>query len=131
MEEFHNENYTHIFHHFGSGTFAGADTYIPATFVSNPLIFVEEYKRLNKNTRFTPRPRINNNCLVTTPFDMIYNILFMTEQSLNNSCGYGVYETKRRNGANFIRYACMTDNEIEKDLLDIRDVYYKQKMDCR
>lgn len=122
-------NYTHIFHHFGSGTFANADTYIPATFVSNPLIFVDEYKLLNKNTRFTPKPWINNNCLVSTPFDMIYNILFMTEQGLNNSCGYGIYETKRRNGARFIRYACMTDNEIEKDLLDIRDVYYKQKIE--
>ena len=34
----------HVFRHFGSGTFAGADTYFPAEFIVNPMIFMKEYR---------------------------------------------------------------------------------------
>ena len=33
----------HVFHHFGSGTFNGAVTYLPKEFIVNPLIFVQEF----------------------------------------------------------------------------------------
>ena len=33
----------HVFHHFGSGTLAGAETYLPKQFIMNPLIFVKEF----------------------------------------------------------------------------------------
>lgn len=29
----------HVFHHFGSGTLNGADTYLPEDFILNPLVF--------------------------------------------------------------------------------------------
>ena len=41
-----NNGFTHIFHHFGSGTLAGADTYLPQSFIVNPMIFMKEYNEL-------------------------------------------------------------------------------------
>ena len=43
----------HVFHHFGSGTFNGAATYLPKEFIVNPLIFAQEYKELI-NKRIIP-----------------------------------------------------------------------------
>lgn len=36
----------HVFHHFGSGTFKGADTYFDEDFLINPADFVREYHEL-------------------------------------------------------------------------------------
>ena len=82
----------HVFHHFGSGTFAGADTYIPEQFVVNPMAFMEEYKELDSG----PSVFIDSSALMTTPYDMIYNTFKMKQDGLHNSCGYGVYHTKMR-----------------------------------
>ena len=38
----------HVFHHFGSGTLNGADTYLPEDFILNPLVFKEEWEELKK-----------------------------------------------------------------------------------
>ena len=38
----------HVFHHFGSGTLNGADTYLPEDFILNPLVFREEWEELKK-----------------------------------------------------------------------------------
>lgn len=83
----------HVFHHFGSGTFAGADTYIPNQFVVNPMAFMEEYKELDI---VPPSVFIDSLALMTTPYDMIYNTFKMKQDGLHNSCGYGVYHTKMR-----------------------------------
>lgn len=37
----------HVFHHFGSGTFNGSDTYFADSFIVNPMVFAQEYKELN------------------------------------------------------------------------------------
>lgn len=48
----------HVFHHFGSGTLAGADTWLPRFFIVNPMIFMNEYKELlAKGVRFA-EPRM-------------------------------------------------------------------------
>ena len=36
----------HVFHHFGSGTFNLADTYLSEDFICNPIIFRQEYNEL-------------------------------------------------------------------------------------
>ena len=33
----------HVFHHFGSGTIAGADTYCISDYILNPMTFVKEW----------------------------------------------------------------------------------------
>ena len=39
---------SHIFHHFGAGSLAGADTYFSSEFVLNPIFFRTEYMELMK-----------------------------------------------------------------------------------
>ena len=38
----------HVFHHFGSGTFNNASTYLSEDFIVNPIIFKQEYDELIK-----------------------------------------------------------------------------------
>ena len=62
----------HVFHHFGSGTFNNASTYLSEDFILNPIIFKQEYDELVK-LNHNPNVYINQNCMITTPFDMIAN----------------------------------------------------------
>ena len=39
----------HVFHHFGSGTFAGADTFLCRNFILNPILYEEERSVLEKS----------------------------------------------------------------------------------
>lgn len=121
----------HVFHHFGSGTFAGADTYIPEQFVVNPMAFMEEYKELDI---VPPSVFIDSLALMTTPYDMIYNTFKMKQDGLHNSCGYGVYHTKMRHyhmiGNSTIQgfINANTTEERVKRLEDIRS-YYANRME--
>ena len=40
------EGERHVFHHIGSGYFAGVPTYLSKFFVSNPVLFKQEYQEL-------------------------------------------------------------------------------------
>ena len=96
------EELHHVFHHFGSGTFAGADTYLSKEFIINPILFRQEWEELHK-IGCDPKAYINPLCRVTTPFDMIINQ--MLEESRSNgrhgSCGMGIYETIKRYEGNY------------------------------
>lgn len=91
------EGLHHVFHHFGSGTFAGADTYFAEEFILNPILFRQEWEEL-KMLEYTPTVYLNPLCRVTTPFDMIINQIL--EESRSNrrhgSCGMGIFETVKR-----------------------------------
>lgn len=119
----------HVFHHFGSGTFAGADTYIPEQFVVNPMAFMEEYKELDRE----PSVFIDSSALMTTPYDMIYNTFKMKQDGLHNSCGYGVYYTKMRHRDTIVNSTVQdfidanTTEEQVKRLENIRS-YYEHRM---
>ena len=81
----------HVFHHFGSGTFAGADTYIPEQFMVNPIIFNQEYDDLSKylkNTKIICHLR----CPIVTPYHMLIGQAREFKYR-NGSCGQGVWET--------------------------------------
>lgn len=39
----------HVFKHFGSGTFAGADTYLLKSFILNPMEFIRELNEFRAN----------------------------------------------------------------------------------
>lgn len=84
---------THIFHHFSSGTFQGADTYICKNFTVNPMIFVKELVELMfKSNRFYVHPE----CKVVTPFDMLRNLQERRISGLHNTCGAGYWNTLER-----------------------------------
>lgn len=95
----------HVFHHFGSGFFDGADTYFDSHFMLNPIFFNKELKDLKSKYEhffgdpwFNPIFEAHADCRVTTPYDSIINQI--VEQSRGNgrygSCGYGIWETQKR-----------------------------------
>ena len=105
-------NERHVFHHFGSGIFSGADTYIAPQFMINPIIFCKEYEELSEVfNRHMLRPNIyvNKDCRVTTIYDVLFNRLIEEERGSNKhgSCGLGIFETFNRNKT---RYAFTFDD---------------------
>lgn len=86
----------HVFKHFGSGYFASADTYIPEQYLINPLEFVREFKELFPRY---PWAYVHPKCIVTTPWDMIANMVIEDFRGDNRhgSCGMGIWETIQRN----------------------------------
>lgn len=87
----------HVFHHFGSGTFNHASTYLSEDFIVNPIIFKQEYDELMKLGYIT-NVYINQNCMLTTPFDMMANQIIEENRGKNKhgSCGLGIFETIKR-----------------------------------
>lgn len=87
----------HVFHHFGSGTFSGADTWFSEDFIVNPMLFKSEWEELEA-LGYTPRVWMHPHCRITTPFDMILNQLIEEKRSdaRHGSCGVGIYETIKR-----------------------------------
>ena len=84
----------HVFHHFGSGSLSGADTYLSSFYILNPMYFVREYEELVSCQR-EPAVFRDRSCIWTTPFDMMINQI--AEESRGDlrhgSCGAGIWET--------------------------------------
>ncbi len=95
----------HVFHHFGSGSFAKADTYLSEYFICNPIVFKDERVKLNNLAKLPQfddmnlNVTIHPNSIITTPYDMILNQGKETQRDTNRhgSCGVGVHETIVRN----------------------------------
>jgi len=82
----------HIFSHIGSGSFAGADTYLSGYFILNPMLFSKELKILGTDVG---RIFIDRRCIITLPCDMLLNQFAETMRGSNRhgSCGVGIFET--------------------------------------
>lgn len=118
----------HVFHHFGSGNIAGADTYLSKDFIVNPIIFNKEYEDLKRKGIVT-KTFVHKDCLFTTPFDMLINQISETYRGKDRhgSCGLGVNETIVRNNSmnTFTIYDIYKmPNYLTKVLLDIISTYY-------
>ena len=109
----------HVFSHFSSGTFQGADTYISEYFAINPITFVNEYLNLQNKFGITPNVYIHPDCKIITPFDILANLTEREQSGLHNTCGNGFWKTLerynegygmgrasyyRRNDASWMRY---------------------------
>ena len=84
----------HVFHHFGSGNFEGADTYLSSEFIVNPITFNRELSEL-KTRESTTKCYVDRNCRFTTPFDMMINQIVEEYRGdgKHGSCGLGIFET--------------------------------------
>ena len=122
-----------MFHHFGSGTFAGADTYFGEEYILNPLAFRKEYEEL-KALGYSPRVYSHWNCRWSTPYDMITNQILEDSRGKNRygSCGMGIWETvlRYRNTINpsFQQFYNMTKDEQVALLKRIRDEYTSKRL---
>lgn len=120
------EGIRHIFHHLGSGTLAGADTYFCDAFLINPMIFRDEYEEL-AGLRGDFKVYVNGSCRWTTPYDMILNQ--MAEEyrgrARHGSCGFGIWETvlRYRNGVAAKAFGECDEAAVRDVLIFLRDEY--------
>jgi len=88
----------HTFSQFGSGTFAGAATYLSQHVVFNPPALLSECNHLEAVGIKNPirRVAIHEDCLVTTPYHLLLNKIRETLRgdSCHGSTGTGLNETK-------------------------------------
>ena len=129
----------HVFHHFGSGTLAGADTYLPEYFIVNPMSFRSEYECLKCNF-INPKVYINQMCYVSTLFDMMANQIIENSRgdARHGSCGMGIWETLLRcksfKHQTMIKdYYAGNKNKIYFNLINVKKYYEKRfsEMDIR
>ena len=91
-----NDGTRHVFHHFGSGSLRGCDTYLSRYFIVNPLLYKKEYNGLNKLIQqYNSRTFIDDSCLITTPWDILLN-QEIAKYNGHGSCGIGINETVER-----------------------------------
>ena len=108
----------HVFHHFGSGTFYGASTYFDRHFIVNPIFFLKEIHELAR-LGYHPICDVNFQCPMALPFDAILNQILEKGRGKNKhgSCGFGVYETVKRNEEGYT--------------LEYGDIYYLTKEELK
>lgn len=125
------EGIRHVFSHFGSGSFVGADTYLSKEYILNPMNFKKEWDELDK-VGIIPKVFVHRECIFTTPFDMIINQIVEESRGDNRhgSCGMGIWETIVRNET--VKYTAnyySTDTYKLKYYLEfIRDRYLQNRL---
>lgn len=126
-----NNGFRHVFHHLGSGTVVGADSYFGKDFIVNPIIFREELENLKcSNTKIFVNPK----CMVSTLYDMIINqVVELSRSSIKHgSCGYGIWETQRRYMSEYsLQYEeliQMSDKDLFEYLKSIANDYFYRQM---
>lgn len=124
----------HVFHHFGSGTFAGADTYLSEKYILNPMAFRKEYEELEA-MGFTPKVYANPNCMWSTPYDMIVNQMLEDSRGNNRhgSCGMGIWETILRYKSTDWHYDLQRFNNFNEEtkfnwLQDLHETYIEERL---
>jgi len=93
----------HVFSHLGSGTLAGAHTYLSKHFIFNPLIFRRELEEISsKLPNRSVLVSANPDALLSTPYDVYLNRAAEEQrQNRHGSCGIGINETVTRCLAGF------------------------------
>jgi adenylosuccinate synthase len=122
------EGKRHVFHHFGSGTFAGIPTYLSEFFIINPIAYYREKDEL-KALGLWPVVYAHPNCLVTTFADMMINQELEDKRGKkrHGSVGLGISETIERSGVAGLKIT-MADlwnnsSSTERKLREICDKY--------
>lgn len=131
----------HVFHHFGSGFFDGAQTYFDEDFMVNPVFYCQERTVLMDEacghdcfgTWRRHQDYIHYDCRVTTPWDCLCNQIVEEDRGKDRhgSCGFGIWETQKRYEATYgwsfgdLATICARDDDamLRKYLHDVRDNY--------
>lgn len=118
----------HVFHHFGSGSFAGVPTYLSQFFIVNPICFYRELEDL-RALGLNPTVYAHPDCLVTTFADMMINQTLEDRlgDKRHGSVGMGINETIERSGVQELRIT-MADlwnasKSLERKLVEICGKY--------
>lgn len=118
-----------VFSHLGSG-FCHSDIMFSKYYMINPMVFCPEYEEFIKNHEDIHKIYIDKNCTLTTPFDMYINRLVEDRRTKKHgSCGYGIWETVKRNEIIPIFWhemQTLSDCELTMLLSHIRDYYFSK-----
>jgi len=122
----------HVFSHFGSGTFSGAQTFLSEFFITNPILFKKELLKLQEHA-YSPKVTVHPQSIVTTPYDMFINQTYenFLENSRHGSCGVGINETVERNLNDQYRLTVSDffhHKIARKKLLKIRDHWTNRRL---
>lgn len=118
----------HIFSHFGAGTFAGATTYLSRDFIVSPIAFTQELRQLESLGWRYRRPNVDEDCRVTTIYDVLYNQFLERQRGddRHGSCGMGINATVDRDVAVPLRLRIPTA-ELRDEILPAIGEYYLEK----
>ena len=126
----------HVFGHFGSGTFNNTPIFLSKYFVVNPLSFLKELNELMK-IGLNPQIYVDDECLITTPYDMIINQIVEIFRGKNNhgSCGLGFNETLVRNSKDRFKLKVkdildinLNKTKVYEILMDIKNHYVNKRL---
>lgn len=124
---FQKDGKSHIFSSIGAGTFQGTPTYWSKYCTFSPAFFVEEYKLLYDAITIY----IDNQCPVTTHYDVLYNRAIETSRGDKRfgSCGVGFGATIQRHFNDLIQITVsdLKNVTIVKEKLQEVRHYYKSK----
>ena len=123
------EGIHHTFAQFGSGTFAGARTYLSRFVLVNPLSMFAEEKHLQELgiTDGFNRMAIDARAPITTPYHVAINRLReLSRDSRHGSCGMGIGETM----SDYLAYGedvlfagdLLDENQMRKKLQFLREI---------
>lgn len=87
----------HVFHHFGAGAGADAETYFSKDFYVSPIFFRKEYEELERKG-YNLKVYVDPDCRVVLPSDIMINqeIENLRNKNRHGSCGYGFFEAVTR-----------------------------------
>jgi len=88
----------HVFSHFGAGTLLGAPTYWSHYCIVEPKTLLREFEELRNDFDVVPQLYVDYRAIVTTPFDVLFNIKLEESRGENKhgSVGLGINETIER-----------------------------------
>ena len=111
------------FHHFGSGTYHGADTFYSKYFILNPIQFVNEYNSLIIKPKHIFR---DIKCKWSTPYDIMANIIEEEQRNRHCSCYMGIWKTIKR--YNELYNISLDDFVLHNKLTYLQDIktYYEK-----
>lgn len=119
----------HVFSNFGSGSLRGAPTFWSSFCSFSPLHFMDEHERLT----FPARLLLDENCPVTTHYDMLFNHALEASRGVERygSCGMGFGATMDRSHQTEISLTVRDlklESQVRTKLRAIRD-YYRLKFE--
>lgn len=121
----------HVFHHIGSGAYAGAATHLSRFFVHHPMSFMAERDELAAEgacVKVTADPH----GYVTTPWDMMVNQVLEVSRGRDRhgSCGYGLGETMGRNEETMygLNFGDLSWSGLRRKLESIRDIWLRDRL---
>ena len=117
-----------VFSHLGSG-FYHCDCYFSEYYMINPMVFCKEYDSFQdkvQNDSFTfRRIFVDPKCTITTPWDMLVNRMIEDRRSKRHgSCGYGIWETVKRNKVLPLYWEDISGNEQDLRRKLVKVLYY-------